>query len=132
MGGGPHGGGLSAVQTHMTNTRNTPTEVLEMAYPLRVLRYQIRHGSGGAGLHPGGDGIIREVEFLAPATVTLLSERRTHHPWGLQGGDAGAKGENWLNAKRLPGKQCLQVQAGDRLTVKTPGGGGWGAAPARG
>ena len=128
MGGGPHGGGLSAVQTHMTNTRNTPTEVLEMAYPLRVLRYQIRHGSGGAGLHPGGDGIIREVEFLAPATVTLLSERRTHYPWGLQGGGAGAKGENWLNAKRLSGKQCLQVQAGDRLTIKTPGGGGWGQA----
>jgi N-methylhydantoinase B len=126
MGAGPFGGGLSAVQTHMTNTRNTPTEVLEMNYPLRVERYQIRHGSGGKGLVSGGDGIIREFTFLKPTTVTLLTERRRHRPWGLKGGRSGAKGENWLNSQRLKGKACFQASTGDRLIIKTPGGGGWG------
>ena len=117
---------MDGVQNHMTNTRNTPTEVLEMNYPLRVNRYQIRHGSGGQGLLPGGDGIIREFEFLKPATVTLLTERRRHPPWGLKGGGDAAVGENWLNMKKIRGKESFQARAGDRVTVKTAGGGAWG------
>ena len=97
--------------------------------PGRVLRYQIRHGSGGRGLRSGGNGIIREFEFLKPATVTLLTERRRHQPWGLKGGSAGARGENWINQHRIGGKESFQVRASDRVTVKTPGGGGWGCMP---
>ena len=126
MGGGSLHNGISAVQTHMTNTLNTPVEVIEMNYPLRVCRYGVREGSGGRGRHHGGDGIIREFEFLNAATVTLLTERRRVRPWGLDGGEAGVCGENSLNGEILPGKISLQVKAGDRLTVKTPGGGGWG------
>ena len=125
MGAGAKGGGLSALQTHMTNTLNTPIEVLEMNYPLRLRRYAVRTGSGGAGCRPGGDGLVREFEFLAPAQVTLLTERRRHAPWGLAGGEAGAVGENRLNGELLPGKTSIQVKAGDRLSVATPGGGGW-------
>ncbi|MAT64456.1 MAG: 5-oxoprolinase [Gammaproteobacteria bacterium] len=131
MGGGPQQPGLSAVQTHMTNTLNTPIEVVERFYPLRVTRYAIRRGSGGAGRHPGGDGLIREYEFLAPAQVTLLTERRTTAPWGLQGGDAGRPGVNLLNGRPLPPKVALEVAAGDRLTLETPGGGGWGGVACR-
>ncbi len=126
MGAGAVGGGLSGVQTHMTNTLNTPIEVLEARFPLRVLRYEFRSGSGGAGAHPGGNGLIRELEFLAPATVTLLGERRTHSPWGLAGGGAGDAGRHLHNGRELPGKVTLVVAAGDRLRVETPGGGGWG------
>jgi N-methylhydantoinase B len=126
MGAGPAGGGLSGVQTHMTNTLNTPIEVLEGRYPLRVLHYGLRHGSGGAGARRGGDGLVRELEFLAPASVTLLTERRTHRPWGLAGGKPGAAGLNLHNGKELPGKVAIEVAAGDRLRVETPGGGGWG------
>ncbi|MDH5324005.1 MAG: hydantoinase B/oxoprolinase family protein [Gammaproteobacteria bacterium] len=126
MGAGASGGGLSAVQTHMTNTRNTPVEVLEMNYPMRILRYEIRHGSGGQGRFAGGDGIVREFQFLADTTVTLLTERRKRAPWGLNGGGAAAVGENWLNEKKLPGKVSLTVKGGDRLCIKTPGGGAWG------
>ncbi len=126
MGAGPRGGGLSAVQTHMTNTRNTPAEALEMRYPVRVRRYALRRGSGGAGRRRGGDGLVREYEFLAPARVTLLTERRRHAPWGLAGGGPGAPGENRLNGRPLPGKVSLEVAPGDRLTIATPGGGGWG------
>ncbi|HHC73267.1 MAG TPA: hydantoinase B/oxoprolinase family protein [Thiotrichales bacterium] len=126
MGAGPRGGGLSAVQTHMTNTLNTPVEVLEMRYPLRVERYAVRRGSGGAGRHPGGDGLVRAYRFLAPARVTLLTERRDHSPWGLAGGVAGAPGRNLLNGEPLPLKAELPVAAGDLLTIETPGGGGWG------
>jgi len=126
MGASATESGLSAVQTHMTNTRNTPIESLEMHYPLRLRRYAIRDGSGGAGRHKGGDGIIREYEFLAEATVTLLTERRYHAPWGLAGGDAGSAGINRLDNKTVDAKKCLTVQAGDRLTIETPGGGGWG------
>jgi N-methylhydantoinase B len=124
MGASALGDGLSGVQTHMTNTYNTPIESLEAHYPLRVLRYQLRPGSGGAGSHRGGDGLVRELEFLAPAELSLLSERRRHRPWGL-GGEGGQTGENRLNGDLLPAKCMLSVQAGDRLSVATPGGGGW-------
>jgi len=127
MGAGPVHNGPSAVQTHMTNTLNTPVEVIEMNYPLRVSYYSVRYGSGGRGQHRGGDGIVREFLFLQPATATLITERRRLRPWGLNGGETGASGENTLNGEPLPGKISLQVNAGDRLTVKTPGGGGWGA-----
>jgi N-methylhydantoinase B len=126
MGAGPANHGISAVQTHMTNTLNTPLEVLEMNYPLRITQYRVREGSGGQGKHKGGDGIVREFQFLQAATVTLLTERRVHRPWGLAGGQPGASGENQLNGQTIGGKQTLQVKAGDTLTVKTPGGGGWG------
>jgi N-methylhydantoinase B len=126
MGAGPAGGGLSAVQTHMTNTRNTPIESLEMHFPLRICRYAVRRGSGGAGRYPGGDGLVREFEFLEDTEVTLLTERRNHRPWGLQGGAAGAAGSNSLLDKPLPAKVSLHARAGERLVVKTPGGGGWG------
>ncbi|SCZ57162.1 hydantoinase B/oxoprolinase family protein [Thiohalomonas denitrificans] len=126
MGAGALGGGLSAVQTHMTNTLNTPIEVLEMAHPLRVSRYEVRSGSGGVGERPGGEGLIREFEFLAPAQVTLLTERRRRSPWGLAGGGEGKAGENLLNGEPLPGKTTLSVAVGDRLTVISAGGGGWG------
>ncbi len=130
MGAGRNGGGLSAVQTHMTNTLNTPIEVLEMLYPLRMRRYQVRRGSGGTGRRPGGDGIVREFEFLAPAQATILSERRRHAPWGVAGGGAGEKGANWLNDTPLPAKVSLQIQCGDRLRIETAGGGGWGVPTA--
>lgn len=132
MGAGAHGGGLSAVQTHMTNTLNTPIEVLEMRFPLRVRRYALREGSGGNGRVPGGEGLVREYEFLADAQATLLTERRLHAPWGLAGGADGQPGENLLNGTSLPPKLELAVRAGDRLTVKTPGGGGWGTADVEG
>jgi N-methylhydantoinase B len=93
-----------------------------------VSRYQVRTGSGGAGSHPGGEGLVREFEFLAPAVVTLLTERRRYQPWGLQGGDPGTAGENRYNGKLLPGKVTLNVREGEQLTVATPGGGGWGQA----
>lgn len=126
MGAGTQGGGLSAVQTHMTNTLNTPIEVLESEFPLRVKRYSIRRDSGGAGKYSGGDGLIREFEFLAPATFTLLTERRSTRPWGLNNGEAGACGVNLLNGKKLKSKVSCDVQMGDCLTIKTAGGGGYG------
>ena len=127
MGGGPRHHGLSAVHSHMTNTLNTPVESLEMHYPLRVRRYTRRRHSGGAGKHRGGDGVTREYEFLTATQLSLLTERRSFAPWGLAGGEPGAKGLNLLNAEVLPGKCTLAVEAGDRLTIHTPGGGGWGA-----
>ncbi len=126
MGAGPRAAGLSAVQTHMTNTRNTPIEVLEMRYPVRVRRYAIRRGSGGEGRHAGGDGLIREYEFLRPILFTLLTERRTHRPWGLAGGSAGQSGVNRLNNEILSGKVEREARPGDRLVIETAGGGGWG------
>jgi N-methylhydantoinase B len=126
MGAGCRYEGLHATHSHMTNTLNTPIEVLEMNFPLRLLRYQLRDGSGGDGQHRGGDGLVREYEFLGPATVTLLTERRRHRPWGLDGGGAGASGENWISDRCLPAKTSLEINAGERLRICTPGGGGWG------
>ncbi len=120
------GEGLSGRHSHMTNTLNTPVENLEMHYPLRVLRYALRAGSGGAGQHKGGQGIEREYEFLAPAQVTLLTERRQRAPWGLNGGQPGAVGQNLLNGEPLTAKCSFTVKPGDCITVATPGGGGWG------
>ena len=130
MGAGPRGGSWSGVQTHMTNTRNTPVEVLELRHPLRIRRYALRRGSGGAGRRPGGDGLVREYEFLEAAEFTLLTERRRHAPWGLAGGAPGRPGANFLNDRPLPGKVHGRVRPGDRLRIETPGGGGWGRPPA--
>ena len=129
MGAGVLGGGWNGVQTHMTNTLNTPIEVLETRFPLRVSRYALRTGSGGAGRRAGGDGLVREFTFLAPAQVTLLTERRRFAPWGSAGGGSGQPGRNRLNGRDLPGKVSIAVTAGDRLTIETPGGGGWGVVP---
>lgn len=126
MGAHAGGAGLSGVQTHMTNTLNTPIESLEQHYPLRVWRYALRRGSGGSGRFRGGDGLVRELEFLAPATFTLLTERRRHAPWGLAGGQPGMHGANWLNDAPLPAKCTGEAGTGDRLRVETPGGGGFG------
>jgi N-methylhydantoinase B len=128
MGAGREGGGLHGVQTHMTNTLNTPIEVIESRYPVRVVRYALRRGSGGRGRRCGGDGLIREFEFLEPVQVTLLTERRTHRPWGVEGGEAGLSGINSLNSEVVAGKTTFLINAGDRLKVETPGGGGWGRA----
>ena len=129
-GAGPSGPGASAVHTHMTNTLNTPAEALEFAYPFRVTRYEVRRGSGGGGAHRGGDGIVREIAFDAPARVTLLTERRRVGPYGLAGGGAGRPGRNVLvrdgRERELPSKVSLDVEEGDRLRIETPGGGGWG------
>ncbi len=126
MGAGPEHDGLSAVQTHMTNTLNTPIEVLEMNYPLRICRYALREGSGGDGLRQGGEGLVREFEFLAPTTVTLLTERRRHVPWGLEGGGDAWPGVNLCNSEALPAKTSVTLQNNERLCIMTPGGGGWG------
>ena len=133
MGARPTADGLSGVHTHMTNTMNTPVEALELLFPLRVRRYALRGGSGGAGRYRGGDGIVRDVEFLSPATATVLSERRLTAPYGLRGGQPGVPGENVLykggvEEVRLPAKTTFQAEAGDLLSIRTPGGGGWGAA----
>ena len=130
MGAGLQGGGLSGVHTHMTNTLNTPVEVLEGRFPVRVVQYALRRGSGGEGARRGGDGLVREYEFLAPAHFTLLTERRRHAPWGLAGGADAAPGRNLLNGHALPSKCEGGLQAGDRLRVETPGGGGYGAGGA--
>lgn len=124
------GPGASAVHTHMTNTLNTPVEALEHAYPFSVARYAVRRGSGGAGRHHGGDGVIREYAFDVAATVTIMTERRRHQPWGAQGGQPGRAGRNTLirdGVERiLAEKLTLDVGPGDRLCIETPGGGGFG------
>ena len=130
MGGGPDAPGLSGVHTHMSNTLNTPIEALEHAYPFRVLQYSIRNGSGGAGRHPGGEGLRRDLELLCPAQVTLLSERRQSGPAGLAGGEAGAPGRNELyqagRRRTLPSKTTFLAEAGAIVSIRSPGGGGWG------
>jgi N-methylhydantoinase B len=115
----------------MTNTLNTPIEAIEATFPFRIAEYSVRAASGGAGLHPGGDGLRRTYEFLEAAEVTLMTERRQQAPWGLEGGGPGARGRNELikaGGERvvLPAKASFGVQAGDRVVVETPGGGGWG------
>jgi N-methylhydantoinase A/oxoprolinase/acetone carboxylase beta subunit/N-methylhydantoinase B/oxoprolinase/acetone carboxylase alpha subunit len=132
MGARPGMDGLSGVQTHMTNSLNTPVEALEYAYPFRVRRYGLRTGSGGRGKYRGGDGLIRELELLADAQVTLLAERRKFRPYGLQGGGDGAAGlatlrlPDGVDERALPGKCSARVPAGAVLRLETPGGGGWG------
>ena len=128
--------GMSGVHTAMTNTCNTPIEAFERAFPVRVLRYRLRRGSGGAGAAPGGDGIERDLQVLEEVTLSLITERRVSQPWGLAGGEPGAVGENWFlpggdeaRAERLPDKCTVRLQAGDVVRMLTPGGGGWGTAP---
>jgi len=130
MGASAVADGASATHTHMTNSWNTPVEAFEHQYPLRIRRYAIRSGSGGKGKHRGGDGIIREFEFVTPAQVTILADRRRRGPYGLQGGRPGAPGKNvLLRGKRrsaIPGKARFEVSAGDVLRIESPGGGGYG------
>jgi N-methylhydantoinase B len=131
MGGGADGPGLSGVHVHMTNSLNTPIEALEHAYPFRVREYSIRRGTGGAGRHPGGDGLRRDLELRTDGDVSLLTERRRVAPRGLAGGRDGAPGRNVLvrdgEESELPSKATLAVRAGDVLSLRSPGGGGWGA-----
>jgi N-methylhydantoinase B len=130
MGARPDRDGASAIHTHMTNSWNTPVEVFEQVYPVRLRKYAIRRGSGGEGQHRGGDGIIREIELLAPTQVGLLCDRRRRGPYGLAGGQEGTPGKNTIerNGKKreLPGKCSLFAEAGSVLGIETPGGGGWG------
>lgn len=133
MGASARGAGRSATHTHMTNSWNTPVEAFEQAYPVRVDAYTTREGSGGEGLHRGGDGIRRELRFLESAEVTLLSDRRERGPWGLAGGGAGMTGVNSLATKdgevrSLPAKTRFEIRKGEVLRIGTPGGGGWGKA----
>jgi N-methylhydantoinase B/oxoprolinase/acetone carboxylase alpha subunit len=129
-GAGPQGDGGSGLHVHMSNTRNTPIEALEFAYPLRVVEYSLRQNSGGTGRHRGGEGLVRSLQFLVPATATITSERRLKRPYGLQGGGEGENGRNQLirgeTTSDLPGKTSLSLQPGDILRLETPGGGGWG------
>jgi N-methylhydantoinase B len=132
MGARPAQDGMNAVHTHMTNSLNTPAEALEYAYPLRVREYRIRKGSGGKGKHRGGDGVIREIETLAPARMSLLADRRKRGPYGLAGGDDGKPGSAAIirdgRARRLKSKGSWELEAGDRVRIETPGGGGFGRA----
>ena len=133
MGARPGLDGISGVQMHMTNSLNTPIEALEYAYPFRVRRYAYRDGSGGAGQFRGGDGLIREIELLADAQVTLLADRRKFSPYGLEGGEDGATGRGTVETAlgeiiTLPGKCSRKLSKGDILRIESPGGGGWGKA----
>jgi len=132
MGAGPDRDGLSGVHVHMSNSLNTPIEALEHAYPFRITEYSIRRTSGGAGLHRGGDGLRRDLQLLGDARVALLCERRTVGPSGTRGGDDGARGENVLIRdgveEPLPGKATFAVRPGDIISIRSPGGGGWGEA----
>ena len=122
--------GASGHHAHMTNSLNTPVEALEYAYPFRMVRYALRRNSGGAGLHRGGDGLVREIELLSDAHVTLLADRRKLQPWGLVGGDPGALGRTTMirngEESELPGKCTVELPAGSRIRIESPGGGGWG------
>ncbi|MEE3180873.1 MAG: hydantoinase B/oxoprolinase family protein, partial [Planctomycetota bacterium] len=125
--------GADGVHTHMTNTRITDPEVLERRYPVRLHRFCLRRGSGGAGENRGGDGIVREIEFLDQVEVSILSQRRSRGPYGMAGGEAGEPGRNLLRRageagwKELPAVTTFSTRAGDRLRIETPGGGGWGS-----
>ncbi|MEX0829262.1 MAG: hydantoinase B/oxoprolinase family protein [Nitrospirales bacterium] len=132
MGASPHADGASGRHSHMTNTLNTPVEALEYAYPFRIARYALREGSGGTGKHRGGKGLVREYEFLQPAEITLLSDRRVTRPYGLEGGVPGQSGRNRLKhmevEKEVSGKCSFTVEGGDQLIIETPGGGGYGTS----
>ena len=129
QGASSKGDGPSGVHVGMSNTRNTPIESLEHAYPIIIEQYALREGSGGAGKHRGGDGVVRRYRVLEPCTVTLLTERRARAPQGAKGGHPGARGENLLNGEPLPAKCRRTLQPGDVLEIRTPGGGGWGTSP---
>jgi N-methylhydantoinase B len=133
LGGGqgacPDADGPSGVHVAMSNTLNTPVEALELEFPLRVTRYAIRRGSGGAGAQRGGDGVVRELEALAPMAYSLITERRRHAPPGAAGGEPGACGRNLLNGEQLAAKATGELRPGDRLALETPGGGGHGRPP---
>jgi len=131
MGARPTKPGISGVHTHMTNSLNTPAEALEYSYPLRVRQYSLRRGSGGGGKHRGGNGIVREIEVLTDAEVTLLADRRLRGPWGLNGGQEGTPGKTCVirldgTVEELPGKFNIRLNKGERIRIQTPGGGGWG------
>ncbi|MEE8134865.1 MAG: hydantoinase B/oxoprolinase family protein [Gemmatimonadales bacterium] len=133
MGARPSADGLDATHCHMTNSLNTPVEALEHTYPFHVREYSIRRGTGGKGRYRGGDGIRRDIELLSPGQITILSDRRIERPYGLQGGEAGAPGQNVLIQadgveRQLAGKESVWVDAGTTISIRTPGGGGWGAA----
>jgi len=136
MGARPGKPGISGVHTHMTNSLNTPAEALEYAYPLRVRQYSLRPGSGGVGKFRGGDGIVREIEVLTDCAVTLLADRRSRGPWGLSGGADGAPGKTLISrqggsVETMPAKFSTRLRKGERITIETPGGGGWGQAQSR-
>jgi N-methylhydantoinase B len=130
MGARPMLDGMSGVHTHMTNSLNTPAEALEYAYPLRVREYRLRKGSGGIGKQRGGDGVVREIETLVPARMSLLADRRKRQPYGLSGGADGAAGVNviirYKRTQKIAAKGSHELKAGDRIRMETPGGGGWG------
>jgi N-methylhydantoinase B len=131
MGAGPRYPGASGVHVHMTNTATTPTEVLENAYPIRILKTALREGSGGNGLHPGGMGVSRELLLLEDAVVSIQSERRRFPPKGIAGGSDGICGQNLLRRMdgtemALPGRTTFQASKGETVVINTPGGGGWG------
>jgi N-methylhydantoinase B len=131
QGASARGAGPSAVHVGMSNTRNTPIEALERAYPIRIEEYAVRRGSGGAGRHRGGDGVVRRYRVLERCTLTLLTERRARAPRGARGGGDGQPGRNLLNGRELGAKCRVELDAGDMLTVETPGGGGWGEVSGR-
>jgi len=131
MGARPSKDGVSGVHTHMTNSLNTPAEALENAYPVRLRRYSLRPNSGGVGLHTGGDGIVREIEVLTDAQVTLLADRRNRGPYGLAGASDGAPGRTIIirqdgSEEEIPGKTSVRLRPGERVRIESPGGGGWG------
>jgi N-methylhydantoinase B len=119
--------GPSGVHVAMSNTLNTPIEALELEFPLRMIEYGLRRGSGGRGRHRGGDGVVRELEATAPLSYSIISERRRHAPPGADGGEPGACGRNLLDGEELPSKSMGHLAAGQRLRIETPGGGGWGS-----
>jgi N-methylhydantoinase B len=131
MGARPGMDGLSGIHTHMTNSMNTPVEAFEQDYPVRVLRYRLRKDSGGSGKSRGGDGVVREIQFLTRAQLTLLSDRRKMSPYGLHGGSPGQAGRNRLlrrgSTTELASKCTVWVEAGDVVCIETPGGGGCGS-----
>jgi N-methylhydantoinase B len=133
MGARPGKPGVSGVHTHMTNSLNTPAEALEYTYPLRVRRYSLRAGSGGEGKFHGGDGIVREIEVLTDCEVTLLADRRSRGPWGLAGAADGAPGKTFITRRdgsieSMPAKFSTRLHKGERITIESPGGGGWGSS----